>query len=173
MPKPVCLEAALNQALPCASIGFQLLIHQGRSESTPLDIRPLSHAEEGCRQDALALAATYLDSTTPLPMEQVQDLYQVVVETFRDYDKAQIAVGIAFGELIAARTGWEWVWVTDEYGAEMSLSPPGYMIACHPVSMIQKRIAASEPVDLAELCDETIDVIERRIAEGCAGARKS
>jgi len=75
--------------------------------------------------------------------------------------------------MIAERTGWEWVRVTDEYGAETSLSPPGYMIACHPISMIQKRIAANEPVDLAELRDETIDVIERRIAEGYADERKT
>jgi hypothetical protein len=138
-----------------------------------LDIRPLSDDEEGYRQEALDLAATYLDSTTPLPMEKVQELYQVVAENFRDYDKAQITVGIMFGEMIAERTGWEWVRVTDEYGAETSLSPPGYMIACHPISMIQKRIATNEPVDLAELRDETIDVIERRIAEGRAGERKT
>jgi len=138
-----------------------------------LDIRPLSDDEEGYRQEALALAANYLDRTTPLPMEKVQELYQVVAENFRDYEKAQIAVGITFGEMIAERTGWEWVRVTDEYGAETSLSPPGYMIACHPISMIQKRIAANEPVDLAELRDETIDVIERRIAEGYADERKT
>ena len=138
-----------------------------------MDIRPLSDDEEGYRQEALALAANYLDRTTPLPMEKVQELYQVVAENFRDYEKAQIAVGITFGEMIAERTGWEWVRVTDEYGAETSLSPPGYMIACHPISMIQKRIAANEPVDLAELRDETIDVIERRIAEGYADERKT
>lgn len=106
-------------------------------------------------------------------MEKVQELYQVVAENFRDYDTAQIAVGIAFGEMIAEKTGWEWVRVTDEYGAETSLSPSGYTIACHPISMIQKRIAAYEPVDLTELRDETVDVIERRIAEGYAGERKN
>lgn len=138
-----------------------------------MDIRPLSDDEEGYRQEALALAANYLDSTTPLPMAKVQELYQVVTENFRDYDKAQIAVGIAFGEMIAERTGWEWVRVSDEYGAETSLSPPSYMIACHPISMIQKRIAANAPADLAELRGETIDVIERRITEGYAGERKT
>ena len=138
-----------------------------------MDIRSLSDDEEGYRQEALALAAHYLDSTTPLPIEKVQELYEVVAENFRDYDKAQIAVGIAFGETIAEKTGWEWVRVIDEYGAETSLSPPGYTIACHPISMIQKRISANEAVDLAELRDETIDVIERRVAEGCASERKA
>jgi hypothetical protein len=138
-----------------------------------LDIRPLSDDEEVFRQEALALAAQYLDSASPLSMEKVQELYQVVAKNFRDYDKAQIAVGIAFGETIAEKTGWEWVRVTDEYGAETSLSPPGYTIACHPISMIQKRIAADEEVDLAELRAETIDVIERRIAEGYARVRKT
>jgi hypothetical protein len=106
-------------------------------------------------------------------MEKVQELYQVVAENFRDQEKAQLAVGITFGEMIAERTGWEWVRVSDEYGAEASLSPSGYMIGCHPISMIQKRIAANEPVDLAQLRDETIDVIERRISEGYAGERKA
>jgi hypothetical protein len=136
-----------------------------------LDIRSLSDEEEGYRQEALALAAQYLDGANPLTIEKVQELYQVVAESFRDYDKAQIAVGIAFGETIADRTGWEWVRVTDEYGSETSLSPPDYAIACHPISMIQKRIASGESVDLAELRDETIEVIKRRIAEGFAKAR--
>lgn len=138
-----------------------------------MDIRPLSDDEEGYRQEALALAAHYLDSANPLAIQKVQELYQVVAENFGDYDKAQIAVGIAFGETIVEKTGWDWVRVTDEYGAETSLSPPGYSIACHPVSMIQKRIAANEPVDLAELRDEAINVIERRVAEGYYGERKT
>lgn len=138
-----------------------------------MDIRPLSDDEEVFRQEALSLAAQYLDSASPLSMEKVQELYEVVAKNFRDYDKAQIAVGIAFGETIAEKAGWEWVRVTDEYGAETSLSPPGYTIACHPISMIQKRIAADEEVDLAQLRAETINVIERRIAEGYAGMRKT
>ena len=52
-----------------------------------MDIRPLSDDEEGYRQEALALAANYLDRTTPLPMEKVQELYQVVAENFRDYER--------------------------------------------------------------------------------------
>jgi hypothetical protein len=138
-----------------------------------LEIRSLSHDEEGDRQEALALAAHYLDGASPLTIEKVQELYQVVAESFRDYDKAQIAVGIAFGETISERTGWEWVRVTDEYGSETSLSPPDYAIACHPISMIQKRIATGEPVDLAALRDETIEVIKCRIAEGFAKARST
>jgi hypothetical protein len=173
-PAQACLQkAALNPSLPCTSIGFELQSHQKPSERITLDIRPLSDDEEVYRQDALALAAHYLDSATPLPIEKVQELYQVVTENFRHYDKAQIAVGIAFGETIAEKTGWQWVRITDEYGAETSLSPPGYTIACHPISMIQKRIADNEQVDLAELRDETINVIERRIEEGMAGTRKT
>ena len=98
-----------------------------------MDIRPLSDDEEAYRQEALALAAHYLDSTSPLPMEKVQELYQVVAVNCRDYDKAQIAVGIAFGETIAEKAGWEWVRATDEYGSETSLSPLGYMVACYPI----------------------------------------
>ena len=138
-----------------------------------MDIRPLSDDEEVNRQEALALAAYYLDSTSPLPMDKVQELYQVVAANFRDYDKAQIAVGIAFGETIAEKAGWEWVRVTDEYGAETSLSPPGYMVACYPISMIKKRIAVDEQVDLTELRDETISLIEQRAREGYYEERKT
>jgi len=63
--------------------------------------------------------------------------------------------------------------VTDEYGAEISLSPLGYMVACYPMSMIQKRIAAVERVNLAELRDETIDVIKRRVGQGYYDERKT
>jgi hypothetical protein len=103
----------------------------------------------------------------------VQELYRVVPKNFRDYEKAQIALSIAFGETIARKTGWEWIRVIDEYGAETSLSPPGFMIACHPISMIQKRLDADETIDVAELRDDTIELIERRIAEGRAGERNT
>ena len=106
-------------------------------------------------------------------MEKVQELYQVVAVNCRDYDKAQIAVGIAFGETIAEKAGWEWVRATDEYGSETSLSPPGYMVACYPISMIQKRIAADEQVNLGELRDETISIIEQRAREGYYEERKT
>lgn len=138
-----------------------------------LDIRPLTDEEEAYRQEALALAAHYLGNASPLLMEKVQELYQIVAANCRDCDKAQIAVGIAFGETIAEKAGWEWVRVTDEYGAETSLSPAGYMVACYPISMIQKRIAADEQVDLAELRDETIGIIEQRVREGYYEERKT
>ncbi|MET0246710.1 MAG: DUF3806 domain-containing protein [Sphingomonas sp.] len=131
-----------------------------------LDIRPLSDDEEVNRQEFLTLAAHYLDSVSPLRMEKVQELYQVVAENFQNNDKAQVAAGIAFGEIIAEKAGWEWVKVTDEYGVETALSPPGYMVACYPISMIQKRIETGEQVDLAELRDETISIIEQRAGEG-------
>lgn len=138
-----------------------------------MDIRPLSHDEELYRQEALALAAHYLGSVTPLSMEQVQELYQVVAEDFRDYDNAQTAVGVAFGEAIMERAGWEWVRVTDEYGAETALSPHGYMVACHPISIIKKRIAANEQIDLAELRDETIKTVDRLVGQGHYAKRET
>jgi hypothetical protein len=47
------------------------------------------------------------------------------------------------------------------------------MVACYPISMIQKRIAADEQVDLAELRDETIGIIEQRAREGYYEERKT
>ena len=120
----------------------------------------------------MALAADYLDSAGPLSVGDVQIIYQVIMEDFRDHDLALIAVGIAFGETIAAKAGWEWVRVTDEYGSETSLGPAGYNITCHPISMIQKRIQDGVSVEIEELRDETIAHIQRRIADGWVGVRR-
>lgn len=131
-----------------------------------MDIRCLTNEEDTAREEALQLAAYYLASSLPLSIEQVQELYDVVLDGFPHNPKARIAVGIAFGETIAAKSGYEWVRVTDEYGAETSLAPRGMAVVCHPISMIQKRIDGNESVKLAELRDETIEVIEDRISLG-------
>ena len=131
-----------------------------------MDIRSLSDTEEEARLEALDLAAHCLDSINPLAIEDVQILYNAVVEDFRHNDRVQIALGIAFGEAIREKAGWEWVRTTDEWGAETSIAPQGYAISCHPISMIQKRIADGVVVDLVKLRDETIATIRMRIAEG-------
>lgn len=131
-----------------------------------MNIEPLTNEEEEAREEALQLAAQYLASPLPLTIDKVQELYDVVLDEFPENSKASIAVGIAFGEAIAEKSGYEWVRVTDEYGAETALAPAGIAVACHPISMIQKRIDANESVKLAELRDETIKVIEDRISLG-------
>jgi Domain of unknown function (DUF3806) len=83
-----------------------------------------------------------------------------------------IALGVAFGELIVGKAGYQWVRVIDEWDSENSLSPIGWDACCHPTSMIQKRIERREAVQLSDLVDDTIYTIEKRIADGHVGIRE-
>ncbi len=98
-------------------------------------------------------------------------LYDVICRNHADNIDAGIAIGLAFGETITSETDYEWVRVSDEYGEETALSPVGLMAACHPISMLQKRIAKREHVSLAELRQGVIDAIETRRAAGAFDQR--
>ena len=137
-----------------------------------LQIRALNPEEEAARLSALQLAARLVGGTLPLSVEQVQALFLVIRDDHPDLDEGQIAIGIAFGELIVACGGFEWVRVTDEYGSETSLAPLGIQGACHPISMVQKRIERREDVDIRDLRDRTIDLIQNRVEEGHWAARR-
>ena len=84
-----------------------------------------------------------------------------------------MAVGIAFGELIKNAADYEWVWCEDEYGSGLSVAPVGYDGVSHPVSMIEKRIARREHVNIADLRDDTIWTVQSRIADGRCAPRAS
>lgn len=83
-----------------------------------------------------------------------------------------IATGIAFGELISRKAGYDWVRVIDEWGSETCLSPKGWDGTCHPISMIQKRTARREDIDMGELRDDTIRTVQKRIDAGLVGPRE-
>ena len=142
-------------------------------EEGELQIRPLTAEEENAKVAALQLAARLVGATPPLSLDQVQALYYVIRDDFPDFQEAQIGIGIAFGELIAAKAGLEWVRLTDEYGSETSLAPAGFQEACHPISMIQKRIERREDLDLADLRDWTIEQIQKGIEQGRWGPRNT
>lgn len=131
-----------------------------------MEIRHLNDEEQSALRDGLNLAAQIVDHELPLTLDHVQILYDVVCQNHPDNVEAQIAVGLAFGEVIASETGYEWVRVIDEYGEETALSPIGLNAACHPISMVQKRMSNQEDVDLGELRDGVIEIIETRRAEG-------
>ncbi|MEL6361826.1 MAG: DUF3806 domain-containing protein [Pseudomonadota bacterium] len=131
-----------------------------------MEIRPLNEEEHSALNDGLKLAARYVDDELPLSLDQVQSLYDVICQNHSENLEAQIAVGLAFGQTIASVTDYEWVRVKDEYGEETALSPAGLKAACHPISILQKRIAKKEQVNLGELRDGVIRIIESRRAEG-------
>ena len=127
-----------------------------------MEIRQLNEEERLALVDGLALASRLIGEPQPFSIEQIQSLYNIVCDEHAENLEAQIAVGLAFGEAIADITGYEWVRVKDEWGEETSLSPAGLRVACHPISMIQKRIAKKEAVDLVKFRDGIIETIQNR-----------
>jgi hypothetical protein len=138
-----------------------------------LQIRPLTAEEEEAREAALQMAARLVGATPPHTVEQVDELYKVLRDEYPNFLEGQIAVGVAFGELIAAKSDYEWIRVTDEYGSETALAPRGVQGACHPISMMQKRIDERADIDIGRTRDATIEIIEERIRSGQWAARKS
>ena len=115
--------------------------------------------------EAIALAADYLATDPPFSPDEVQTLYDVVARERPHHVDAQIAVGIAFGEMIIDKTDYEWVRVSDEYGDETALCHRTAMVTCFPISMLQKRISKREEVDLVELRDATIATLEEAVTK--------
>ena len=116
--------------------------------------------------EAIALAAEYLETDPPFSPVEVQRLYDAVAQRQPGHIEAQIAVGMAFGEMIVDKAGYEWVRVSDEYGEETALCHRAAAVTCFPVSMLQKRISKREEVDLVELRDATIAVVEEAVTNG-------
>lgn len=130
------------------------------------NLRPLASDEVAARDAGLDLAARLINASRPLRLDQVQALYDAILGGRVDGGgDASIAVGLAFGEQIVSTAAFEWMRVSDEYGDETCVSPPGKEIFCAPISMIQKRLKRREAIDVARLRDEMIEVIQRRIDE--------
>ena len=116
--------------------------------------------------EAIALAADYLATDPPFSPVEVQRLYDAVARDHPEHVEAQIAVGMAFGEMIISKAAYEWVRVSDEYGEETALCHRAAAVTCFPISMLQKRISKREEVDLVELRDATIAVVEEAVTNG-------
>ncbi len=116
--------------------------------------------------EAIALAADYLATDPPFSAVEVQRLYDAVARDHPEHVEAQIAVGMAFGEMIISKADYEWVRVSDEYGEETALCHRAAAVTCFPISMLQKRISKREAVDLVELRDATIAVVEEAVTNG-------
>lgn len=126
-------------------------------------IRSLTPEEISARDAGLELAARLAGVPAPMDIQQVQALYDALLAEGVYEGEASIAAGLALGALIAAQGEFEWVRISDEFGDETVLSPPGKDIHCAPISMIQKRLQRRENVDLACLRDGVIQTIHDRI----------
>jgi len=131
-----------------------------------MQIRALTDDETLARDAGLNMAADIIGAPRPLTLAHVQTLYNALLAEAAT-DDALISLGLAFGEqIILAAPNFEWARVSDEYGDETCVAARGKNIFCAPISMIQKRIRRKEHVELALMRDETIAIIEKRIAEG-------
>jgi hypothetical protein len=65
-------------------------------------------------------------------------------------------LGMVLGNVIARRSGLEWVIAEDEFGRDPALRYPGTKLLVFPLSMISKRVEKCQPVDVTALCDETV-----------------
>lgn len=96
----------------------------------------------------------------------LQRLYDAALEMDEDVSTLAISLGVALGEIFRGAGDFEWVRVRDEYGEENSLAVPGTSLTIHPISMITKRVARKETVDLAAMTDDICTRIGQIIAEG-------
>jgi hypothetical protein len=71
--------------------------------------RALTPEERGAMESALHLAAKMAKQPLPLGFEQIQRLYDVMLEQTERDEGDVIALGIAFGAAINARAGFDWV----------------------------------------------------------------
>lgn len=107
-----------------------------------------------------------MQADSAFTVSDLQRAYDDVVENHPDHPKFQIALGIAFGEIIVREENYEWVRVIDEYGEETALSPKDVNVACFPISMIQKRLTSRARVTILDLVAETINTVEKMRESG-------
>jgi hypothetical protein len=136
-----------------------------------LNLRPLNPEEVDAREAGLDMAAHLVGVSRPLTIDDVQSLYDACLDQSDLPMKALWALGFSFGEQIVIATNFEWVRVSDEYGDETCVAPPGREIFCAPISMIKTRIHEKERLSVSELRDDTIATILTRIKEGKAADR--
>ena len=140
-----------------------LSINPGRSsDNLAQEIHILTIAEERRLARMIADASGILEAEPPLTIDHVQTLYNIALSESSNQHATEIA-GIAFGDHLQRSLGWDWVAVRDQYGEEISLSPSGYSIVIHPISMIQKRVNESSRADMSRLSRKTIEFVRQRL----------
>lgn len=138
-----------------------------------MEIQALNDDEQSALIDGLNLAARLLDTSLPLNIVQVQELFDALKARGNDFPEAAIAVGLAFGQVIVDETGFDWVRVQDEFGKETCVSPSGIKLICAPISMIQKRLSSEDSIDLTRLKGVVVEQINEKIDSGEYETRKT
>ena len=120
----------------------------------------LSEDDDYALQSSRNLAGKLMQAAPQFLPSDLQRAYDDVVENNPSHGLFQIALGVAFGDIIRSKTYYEWVSVSDQYGKENALSPKDVNVACFPISMIKKRLTSREKVTIFDLVVETIKAVE-------------
>jgi hypothetical protein len=126
---------------------------------------PPSEQQHIAIQMNLAKAAEWAGVDSTPDAAKVQEIYDAFLEhEILDPDRT-ITVGVAFGQLLVDRGGLEWVSVSDEHGTEICVAIPGLQSFCAPLSMMDKRIARAEPLNIEQLCEDTLALLRERSSQ--------
>lgn len=119
---------------------------------------PLTADLQAALQQGLARAAALANADSVPTAIQIQSLYDRFLTQGAPPDEEDvISLGLAFGQLIVDRGGFEWVRIKDEYGEETCVAYPGKKLSCAPISMIQKRLEGQEATRVEVLALETVE----------------
>jgi hypothetical protein len=129
-------------------------------------IRELNSEEAEALEAGLNLAARLAEVDGPLSLDQTQALYDRFLAARVDDQACIIALGVAFGHCLVGSGPVEWVRYSDEAGDVTSIAMKHASIVIHPISMIEKRLAAREPAILDDLCHRTLETLGEAVKKG-------
>jgi hypothetical protein len=69
-------------------------------------------------------------------------------------------MGIVFGDLLCARSRFEWRMIDDEYGRDPTLAYPGRALNLNVLTIIAKRVENGDEVDLASMAEWALERAE-------------
>ena len=134
-------------------------------------LSPLTADQATAVDMAVARAAGWAGVDGPPRPEKVQEIYDAFLEQgIRDFDRLA-TLGIAFGQLLVDRGALEWVRVQDQHGEEVCVAVRGKQCFCAPISMMQKRIERDERLSVEQLCQDTLDLLDRQSQKPGVGVR--
>jgi hypothetical protein len=122
--------------------------------------------EELAAEESIALRlfqARYPDATLVHGEQDLRWLDQFVKEggLRRDQTRELRCLGVALGNVFAAKTPLRWVAVEDEYGRELALQYPGTTVIVFPLTMISKRVEDGRDVDVVAIYKAVAAQVEK------------
>jgi len=105
------------------------------------------------RQFVATLARRHFGGPTTRSKQDLLTLQRIVDEGLVSKDQTYElqALGVALGDVMVAELGYQWVAHVDDTARTRALRYPGSSDVVFPVTMISRRVAAGEPVDVRAL----------------------